>query len=116
MHEEILTVAALTQQILLYRNSQLIELIGLVNSKTGLPVTTAIVSVTLKDKNGVNVPGETWPLNMPHVADGTYDAVFSSTLGVILKEVYTAEVSADGGGGLIGFWKLPLVVRERKFS
>lgn len=108
-------MAAFTSQVILYKNSMLIELIGLTNSKTGAVITTGTVTVTLKDKNGLNVTGETWPLNMSHVADGTYDGVFSSTLGVILEELYTAEISADGGGGLKGFWKLSLLVKERKF-
>lgn len=39
-----------------------------------VPVTDATVAVTFKDKDGTDLSGETWPVSLPHVAGGVYDA------------------------------------------
>ena len=108
-------MAALTPQVIYYQNSMLLELVALTNSKTQVVITTATVSVTLKDDQGVNVVGETWPLTMTHVSEGTYDVVLLDTLTLTKGKIYTAEVSAVDGG-LKGFWRLPLSVKDRRFS
>ncbi len=107
-------MAAFTAQVILFKNSMLLELQDLTNSKTQAVITSATVTVTLKDSTGAEVAGETWPLAMGHVSGGTYDATLLDTLVLVNGDQYTAEITAVDAG-LTGFWALPLTVKDRKF-
>lgn len=100
---------------LLYRSSDnLIEVRRLVDPLTKLPITTATVEVTLRDKNGAAVVGQAWPLAMPHVPSepGTYRATLPMELNLTLAAVYTAEITVVAGPTQRRTFRTPLVVRD----
>ncbi len=76
----------------------------------------ATVTVTLKDRAGANVAGETWPLNMGYVtgSNGVYRATLAFGLTLQDGKPFTAEIVADGGLGLVGAWSFPLKAKVRK--
>ena len=99
-------------------NDNIIELRLLTNAVTEVIDGGATVSVTLKDASGVDVAGQTWPTNMPHVGDsntpeGTYRATLDSTLVLSTKQRYKATVDAVGSGGEVGQWICSVSVVER---
>ena len=103
-------------EILAYKSDNLIEVSGLKNRALDTFINNANVTVTLKDKDGAEVVGETWPLTLDKVAgtDGLYRASLKDTLTLGLNEKVTAEVNADGGTGLQSYWEKPLIVRLQK--
>ena len=55
------------------------------------------VEVTFQTPAGVEVVGETWPLNVPHVADGVYQVALPSDLQVVIgSDLRAHAVSVDG--------------------
>ncbi len=113
-------MAAFTDQVIFYQNDMLIEIDGL-RDVLAAPATflnAATVTVTLIDDEGNQVAGETWPLSMAYVAasNGIYRATLVDMLTVVKNAQYTAQVSANGGAGLQGYWELPLTVKLRKFT
>lgn len=98
------------------QNDNLIEVLSLQDEATDAYLNTATVSVTLKDSAGANIPGEMWPLTLAYVAssNGTYRATLKSTLTLpAAGQSVVAEVSANGGSGKKGFWKMTVGVKER---
>jgi hypothetical protein len=89
-------------------NTNVLDLIGLKNELSGASIDNATVTVTIKDDQGVNVAGATWPLTMSYVAAsaGDYRAFLSEDLGFIAKGKYIAAIDADGGTNLVGHWEL----------
>ena len=79
-------------------------------------INNATVSVTLKDRAGADVAGESWPLAMNYVAgsNGVYRATLAFALALQDGKPFTAEIIADGGLGLRGGWSFPLKARLRK--
>jgi hypothetical protein len=99
----------------LFRTSDnFIELVGLTDPLTHAAITTAVVQVTLKDKDGANVAGQGWPLTMNHdyTNPGTYRAVLPLELVVTLVGVYTAEVLVVASGTQRRTFRTPIVVRD----
>lgn len=79
----------------------------------------ATVTVTLKDEaDGTEVSGETWPLSMSYVtgSNGIYRATLADTLSLSEGSSYLAEISANAGAGLQGFFTLTLKAKVRKSS
>lgn len=102
-------------QILFFGNDNLIELRGLKNEVAGTYLNAATVTVTLKDSDGDNVAGASWPMTMSYVAssNGIYRATLPSTLSVVEDGRYTAVVAVNGGAGLVARWDLPCLCRDR---
>jgi len=103
------------QQIFYQNNDNLAMLIGLRNQVTDTYINDATVSMTFKDETGGVITG---PLSMAYVADsdGNYTVVLPHNLTVEPHEVYTAEVTADGGADLRGFWAVPVIIEERTLT
>ena len=84
---------------LYYNSDNTAEVRYLTDSITGELVETATVTITLTDTSDVEIVGATWPLTMPHVANGTYRVNLPDTLtltkGQEVKAIYTAD---DGAG------------------
>lgn len=96
-------------------NDNVITLVGLQNAlDTANYLNAAAVTVTLVDSDDVDVVGETWPLTMDYVAasDGNYRATLADTLTLSAGE-YVAQVNANAGAGLQGYWELPVTVQKR---
>ena len=97
-------------------NNNVVELSGLTNSITDVVDTGAAVDVTIKDRLGVDVSGETWPVAMTHVAGGLYRATMKDDLPLTAKDVYTVVVHAVGSGGEIGHWECTMKAQVRGCS
>lgn len=79
-------------------------------------INNATITVTLKDRVGVAVAGETWPLAMNYLtgSNGIYRATLAFGLSLQDGKPFTAEIVADGGLGLRGGWSFPLKAKVRK--
>lgn len=88
-------------------SDNVVELSGLKDEVTGAFINTATVTVTLVDRDGVEVIGQAWPTAMPYVAasDGVYRGTLSDSLDLTKFEAYTAQITADAGAGLRQYWE-----------
>lgn len=102
-------------EALYMQNDNLLQITGLQDAATGSYINDATVTVTLKDSADVEVTGQSWPTTLGYVAssNGDYQATLSDQLALIDKADYVAEITADGGSGLKGFWTLRVRARER---
>jgi len=102
--------------LLYITNDNVIELDGLQNTVTEAYINDATVTVTITDKDGTEVVGETWPLAMPYVrgSDGTYRANLADTLTLTNGARYAATVTADAGANGLATWVEDLIARVRK--
>jgi len=98
---------------LLIGNSNVIELRELTNSVTELVDEGASVSVTLYDWADDEVEGEVWPVLMGHDTGGLYRATLAPTLELTPNLPYYGVVVAEGSGGEIGRWRVPMRARVR---
>jgi hypothetical protein len=78
----------------------------------------AVITVTIKDINGVAVVGETWPKPMTYIpgSDGNYVAGLSHLLAFTDSNKYTAFIDADAtdtGAERIGHWEFPFTAKVR---
>lgn len=96
-------------------NDNILQLEGLQNYATGDYLTSATVTVTLVDSDGVDVVGETWPLTMIYVSgtDATYRCTLSDSLSLTKWSRYRAQITADAGSGLRGYWEPDLIAHRR---
>jgi len=88
-------------------NTNLLTLVGLQDHITDLYINSATVIVTVKDQNGVNVLGMTWPATMNYVAasNGNYRLALEADLAFVAKRNYTAYIEVDAGSDRIGHWE-----------
>lgn len=102
--------------IIYLTNDNVIELTGLQNAVDDAYQNSATVTVTIKDANGTNVVGETWPLVMAYVSasDGDYRANLRDTLTLVDGARYYATVTADAGVNGLATWIEELIARERR--
>ncbi len=86
-------------QVIFDLNDNLIELIDLKDLVSGNFANSATVTVTLVDKDDVEVVGETWPLAMIFVpaSDGLYRAILKDTLTLVVGSLYTAKIDVNDG-------------------
>lgn len=90
--------------VLYIGNDNIIELQTLTNEATGAADTGATVTVTLTDKLGANVTGQSWPATLAHVSGGTYRTTLADELAITANQRYYATVHAVGSGGQVGHW------------
>lgn len=91
-------------------NDNLLEIDGLKNTATDAYINNATVTATLVDEGGTAVVGETWPITLSYVSgsDGKYRGTLKDTLSLTAGLGYTAQITADGGADLKGYWEFPL--------
>ncbi len=98
-------------------NNNVLELQELTNTITGAIDVGATVTVTLKDRSGTEVTGQTWPTTMTLVSEspltGTYRATLDADLNLAAKRDYVAVIDATGSGGQLGHWEYPLKAQVR---
>lgn len=87
---------------------------GLKNSRTGAFVNDAVVGVTLKDHNGTELTGDTWPSvgSYQTGSDGDYQIPIAAAVSVSVGQVVEAVVTAVSGG-LTLTWNLRLKANLR---
>ena len=88
-------------------NSNILDLTGLLNAKASSYINDATVTVTIKDLDGNELTGISWPVTMAYVAasDGDYRATISEDLALVHKVNAVAHIEVDGGAGLVGHWE-----------
>jgi hypothetical protein len=103
--------------MLLDLNDQCITLKGLLDQVTGSYVNDATVGVTLQ-KDGVDVSGEAWPLNMPYVSgtNGDYRAILLAAIDLTPGDNITVSVGVETPSGGVATFTQLLPVKERGFS
>jgi len=91
-------------------SDNLVTLDALYDNAAAAYVNDATVTVTLTDRAGNEVSGETWPVTLNYVAgsDGKYRGTLSDTLSITAYSQYTAKVIADGGPGSKATWYVPV--------
>jgi len=89
-------------------NTNVLELLGLKNEVDGSYINDANVTATVKDADGNNVSGTSWPLTMPYVAssNGNYRAFLAASLPLVAKQKYTAVIEVNGGTDAVGHFEL----------
>ena len=108
----------MAEQVILYLNSMILEVDGLKDVIDDSFLNSATVTATLVDKDDIEVAGQVWPLTLDYVSasEGIYRGTIEEDIVVNVNDVYTAQISADGGAGLKGHWDFPVVVKRRKFT
>ena len=91
-----------TVQTLTVGQPNRIALESLTDDATGLAVTTATVTHTLRDAAGTVVTGET-DRACPHDADGTYRATLPADLAITVGRAYVGTYEVDIGGTVSTF-------------
>lgn len=98
----------------IYRaNTNVVEVPSLTNGLTDALVTGATVTCTIVDAAGTQVVGATgfsWPISLSAVsgATGSYYGVLPHTLTLAAGTVYYAQIAADAGVDLQGYWEVPV--------
>ncbi len=102
-------------QVIFNLNDNLLELIDLKDVVADAFANSATVTVTLVDKDDVNVVGESWPLTMNYVAasNGLYRAVLKDTLTLVVDDLYTAKVDVNAGVDKQAHWEFPIRTETR---
>ncbi len=105
----------MAQSVIFIDNDNLIELIGLKDIALNTFVNDATVLVTLTDTAGVEVVGQSWPVTLTYVtaSDGNYRAVLEDGLVLLSGRKYTAVITADAGGDLLGKWTVKPTAKIR---
>ena len=98
-------------------NSNMVEVQGLQDAADDSYLNAATVSVTLKDLDGIDVVGETWPVNLPYEAlsNGEYRGAISSGITLVKRQRLTAHIDAVEGA-LVAHWEIPVRVVRRERS
>jgi hypothetical protein len=88
-------------------NTNVLELLGLKSAIEDAFVNDADVTVTVKDKAGEEVAGQTWPTTMDYLAasDGNYRAIVKDTIQFVHDKEYRAFIEVDAGADRIGHWE-----------
>ena len=98
-------------------NSMLIRIADLKDQRggdesSGTDVTTATISVQLKDLAGANV-GSAFACTYVAGTDGDYEGIADKALGHVVNQEYVAEVTVTDGPGRDAFWTEPVYVVDR---
>lgn len=99
-------------------NTNVIELAGLKDAVEGEFVNDATVTVTVKDGDGEEVAGQTWPATMGFVtdSDGLYRGIIEDDVELTAGTTYYAHVEVDAGPDRIGHWEFAFVPKTRRGS
>lgn len=103
-------------EVLLIRNDQTVKVLGLQDEISGDYINNATVTARIKDKQGRDVAGETWPITLQYIAasDGNYHGNFDDGIELIVGKIYIVEIAADAGGGLKAFWRFFRTAKYRQ--
>jgi hypothetical protein len=91
-------------------NTNVIELTGLTDAVDNTLISDAAVSFTIKDADGAEVAGQTWPAPMDAV-DGTdgvpglYRGIVEDDVAMVADTQYFAHVEVNAGPDRIGHWE-----------
>jgi hypothetical protein len=101
--------------VLYYQNETVVELTGLTNVVSGLPIDDAAVEITVTDRSGNEILGASWPLAMASLVngEGDYRGFLPAALETTVGQRLWANVVVTVGGVISGSWAMDLVVERR---
>lgn len=94
-------------------NDNVLEVSEVIDSITGNIDTGASVSVELVTLDGVHVAGESWPLIVPHSADGLYRVTLSHALELKQARPVIAQIRITGSTGAKAYWQCKVLPKVR---
>jgi hypothetical protein len=102
---------------LLIGNDHTVTVTGLHDAITGDYINTATVTVTITDKRGNVVTGQSMPLTLAYIADsnGNYQGNLEDGLN-LTEDRYLVEVQAVGDGDLVALWHQWITACYRKLD
>lgn len=82
-------------------SDNLVTVDALYDNAAAAYVNDATVTMTLKDRAGTEVSGETWPVTLSYVSgsNGKYQGTLSDTLTLSRGKTYEVTISVNGGAG-----------------
>jgi len=83
-------------------SDNLITVSGLINNISGLYINDAVITATVTDRSGVEVPGFAWPLTLTYIAssDGVYRGTVPYDVEFVNRQAYIIKLTINGGAGL----------------
>lgn len=97
-------------------NTNIITVSGVASLVTGELIDDAALTLTVLDKDGEEVAGQTWPWTMPPVVGqaGTYRGIIKDTVALVAGQTYTAVIEANAGPDLIAHWEFVFTPETRR--
>ena len=95
-------------ELLFIGNDMSLTVTGLKDEIAGTFINSgATVTATIKNRAGVNVSGQNWPLTLSYLTgtNGNYRGVLEDGIAFEANEIYRIEITADAGSDVIGFWR-----------
>jgi len=102
-------IAGSTPGELLIDTDNYVELVNVREGVTGAEITSASATVILKDKNGLEVGGQSWPtpLALKAGTSNTYWFSVGKAAQLEVRRPYTAFLTFVSGGGPQRYWEIP---------
>jgi hypothetical protein len=102
-------------------NTNVIELTGLTDAVDNTLISDAAVSFTIKDADGAEVAGQTWPAPMDAVGGtdgvpGLYRGIIEDDVEMVAGTLYVAHVEVDAGPDRVGHWEFAFTPKTRRGS
>ena len=109
-------------ELLLIGNDQTVTVTGVQDDITKEYITDATVTATIKNRDGSDVAGESWPITLDYITDwqdegfetdGNYRGNFEDGIELVDEKLYTVEIGIDGGADLIALFHFERRARWR---
>jgi len=86
-------------------NTNLVELVGLTDPLTGTAIDDATVTVTVSDKDGDPIAGQSWPLTLSYVpgSAGDYRASIDAAAQLVEGQIYIVLFTATASQGVLSW-------------
>lgn len=101
-------------------NTNIIEVRGLKSAIEDAFVDDADVTATVKDADGDEVAGQTWPATLASVDEtdspGWYRGILEDGAELVAGTTYYAHIDADAGPDRIAHWEFAFVAKTRRAS
>lgn len=95
-------------------NDMVIEISNVIDKITSNTIDDATVNATLKDPEGVDVTGISWPQVVSFVSAGLYRKTIDQAVDVIDKGAYVLHLDLTTPGGIDAHWEIPVGGETRK--
>lgn len=102
--------------VLLVGNDQTIRVSGVQDEVSGDYLNDITVQVWIKERDGTDVAGETWPITLDYIADSNGDYIGNIEDGVelVAGRRYIVEIRSEAPGDLVGFWHFTRAAKWRE--
>lgn len=102
-------------QVLFAGNDMVVKIVGLKDETLGTFVNNATVTCRVKDSDGVELAGITFPVTLGYEpgSDGNYSGVLEAALAVAIGDKVMVEIAVDAGVAGVGLWQMLALVQRR---